>query len=165
LDFSSLFSICVLRDILGTLIVSLAGGERLLHPELLAFVAEAASRPEIVRVSVSTNGLELLSEPALLEKLHKMDVCISLQLDGFDENAYEVLRGRPLLREKLAILRLLKEESITTSLTMTAAGGVNEDPFHPMLDQLFAHEHIVSLMIQPAALGHPARCPTPPFVH
>jgi len=139
-------------------VLNLSGGEPLLHPDLLAFVAEAASRPEIVRVSISTNGLRLRVEPKLLRALHEMDVCISLQLDGFEEKAYEVLRGRPLLREKLEILRLLEEENVTTSLTMTAAGGVNDGQFRPMLDQLFSHEHIVSMMIQPAAFeGRGAR--------
>jgi MoaA/NifB/PqqE/SkfB family radical SAM enzyme len=38
----------------------LSGGEPLLHPRFLNFVDEALARPEIVRVSVSTNGLDLL---------------------------------------------------------------------------------------------------------
>jgi 7,8-dihydro-6-hydroxymethylpterin dimethyltransferase len=64
-----------------------------------------------------------------------------------------MLRGRPLLAEKLQILDLLKQSGITTSLTMTVAGGVNDDQFLAVLDYLFAQPHIVSLMIQPLAFA------------
>jgi hypothetical protein len=37
------------------------------------------------------------------------------------------------------------------SLTMTAAAGVNDDQFPYMLNYLFSHEHVISLMIQPLA--------------
>ena len=57
-----------------------------------------------MRVSISTNGLSLLRQPALLEALAARTVVISLQFDGFHDRVYEVLRGRPLLREKLAML-------------------------------------------------------------
>jgi uncharacterized radical SAM superfamily Fe-S cluster-containing enzyme len=132
-------------------VLNLSGGEPLLHPRLTAIVDEAVGREQIIRVSISTNGLRLLEDPGLLAALHERDVVISLQMDGFAERAYELLRGRPMLAEKLRILDALAEAGVTTSLTMTAARGVNEDQFRPMLDYLFANEHVVSLMIQPAA--------------
>jgi hypothetical protein len=132
-------------------VLNLSGGEPLLHPQLLAFLDEAQSRPEIVRVSISTNGLRLLSDPGLIRQLHTRDVVVSLQFDGFEERAYEILRGRKLLRQKFRILDALAEEGISTSLTMTAAGQVNDDQFPRMLDYVFSHEHVVSLMVQPIA--------------
>jgi len=132
-------------------VLNLSGGEPLLHPDLLAIIDKALARREIVRVSISTNGLRLLQDRTLLRELHKRNVCISLQLDGFSDRAYELLRGRPLVREKMQVLEILADEGISTSLTMTAAGGVNEDQFPAMLDYLFSHEHVVSFMIQPVA--------------
>ena len=44
---------------------------------------------------------------------------------------------------------MLKAGRVTTSLTMTAAYGANEDQFGDMLAYVFGTEHIVSLMIQP----------------
>jgi len=132
-------------------ILNLSGGEPLIHPELLTFVDEALARPEIVRVSISTNGLHFLSDADLLKKLHDRNVVISLQFDGFKEETYEVLRGKRLLHEKLRILKMLEEEGISTSLTMTVAGGVNDDQFSDLLTYLFSQTHIVSLMIQPIA--------------
>lgn len=132
-------------------LLNLSGGEPLLHPHLLEMIDEALTRKEIVRVSLSTNGLRFLDEPRLLQEIHKRHIVISLQFDGFDESTYKELRGRPLLREKLEILEMLKDCGITTSLTMTAAGGVNDNQFPEMLDYLFGHNHVVSLMVQPVA--------------
>lgn len=134
-------------------ILNLSGGEPLIHPDLLEIVDTALSRREIVRVSISTNGLALLDEPELVRELKRRDVVVSLQFDGFDEKAYEILRGRPLLKEKLAILDMLGETDIATSLTVTAAGGVNEDQFGAILDCFFSHRNIVSLMIQPISFA------------
>jgi uncharacterized radical SAM superfamily Fe-S cluster-containing enzyme len=134
-------------------ILNLSGGEPLVHPQALAFVDAALARPEIVRVSVSTNGLALLREPRLLRELARRQAVISLQFDGFSQRPYEVLRGRPLLDEKREVLARLAEAGVTTSLTMTAARGVNDDQFGPILDYFFAQPHVVSLMIQPLAFA------------
>lgn len=134
-------------------ILNLSGGEPLVHPQVLELIDEALSRPEIVRVSISTNGLALVREPRLLEQLQERNVVVSLQFDGFDPRAYEQLRGRPLLTEKRAILDRLRTCGTTTSLTMTVAGGVNDDQFPAVLDYFFAQPHIVSLMIQPLAFA------------
>jgi uncharacterized radical SAM superfamily Fe-S cluster-containing enzyme len=132
-------------------VLNLSGGEPLLHPRILDFIDEALSRQEIVRVSVSTNGLEFLENPNLLEEVKVRDIVVSLQFDGFAEKVYQVLRGRPLLSQKQEILAMLHDLDLTTSLTMTAALGVNEDQFPAMLDYLFQNAHVVSLMIQPLA--------------
>ena len=132
-------------------ILTLSGGEPLLHPQVLGLVDEVASRPEIVRTSISTNGLALLREPALLTALARRNVVISLQFDGFDDAVYEKLRGRPLRDEKRRILDLLAKAAVTTSLTVTLAGGVNERELGPILEYFFSQRHVVSLMIQPVA--------------
>jgi len=134
-------------------ILNLSGGEPLLHPELLRLVDQALSRPEIVRVSISTNGLAFLRQPELLARLRERNVVISLQFDGFRAEIYQTLHGRPLLSEKLRVLELLGESGITTSLTMTVAGGVNDDQFPAILEYFFSQPHIVSLMIQPMAFA------------
>ena len=130
-------------------VLNLSGGEPLIHPNLLEIMDEALSRQEIVRVSISTNGLELLRQPDLLRKLYERNVVISLQFDGFDDRTYEVLRGRKLLKEKLEILDLLADTGISTSLTVTAAGGVNDGQFPRILEYFFSQPHVVSIMIQP----------------
>ncbi len=132
-------------------ILNLSGGEPLMHPDLPAFIDEALSYPEIVRVSISTNGLRLLDQPEILSWLKDRNVVISLQFDGFDDNAYEILRGRKLLQEKLAILDLLAKADISTSLTVTAAGNINDGQFPKILEYFFSQPHLVSMMIQPVS--------------
>lgn len=134
-------------------ILNISGGEPLLHPRLLNLLDEAVSRPEIVRVSISTNGLGLLREPDLLPELARRHVVISLQFDAFDDCVYVILRGQPLLQKKLDILSRLSEANISTSLTVTVAKGVNDNQFPAILDYFFSQEHIVSMMIQPLALA------------
>lgn len=134
-------------------VLNLSGGEPLLHPDVIAFVDETLKRPEIVRVSISTNGLTLLNRPELASELHQRDVVVSLQLDGFDDRVYRALRGKPLLAQKQRILDLLAEKEISTSLTMTAAHSVNTDQFPQVVDYLFSHRHVISLMIQPLAFA------------
>ncbi|MFC1479578.1 radical SAM protein, partial [Planctomycetota bacterium] len=132
-------------------VLNLSGGEPFLHPEVLDIIDAALSRPEIARVSISTNGLLLLKDNNLLKELKKRNVVISLQMDGFDDRIYQALRGRPLLQEKRDILKKLKDLQSPTSLIMTVAGGINDDQFPEMLDYLFANDHIISFMIQPVA--------------
>ena len=134
-------------------VLNLSGGEPLLHPDLLTIVDEALAQPQIVRVSISTNGLELLRRPELIEQLRQRNVVVSLQFDGFDDRVYEILRGRRLLDEKREILARLAEAGISTSLTITVAGGVNEDQFPEILKYFFLESHIVCLTIQPIALA------------
>jgi uncharacterized radical SAM superfamily Fe-S cluster-containing enzyme len=134
-------------------VLNLSGGEPLLHPDLLSLVDEALSRPEIIRVSISTNGLKLLETPGLLQELHERDVVISLQFDGFDDRPYEILRGRKLLAEKLRILEMLAHSGGSASMTVTLAGGVNDDQLPRILDYYFAQPHLVSMMIQPLAFA------------
>jgi len=134
-------------------VLNLSGGEPLMHPGLVGLLDEALRRPEIVRVSVSTNGLALLTRADLLDALKQRNVAVSLQFDGFNDDVYTQLRGRPLLEEKLATLDRLAEWDIPTSLTVTAAAGVNDDQFGGLLDLLFGRDHVISMMIQPLAFA------------
>jgi len=134
-------------------ILNLSGGEPLLHADLLELIDDALARPGIVRVSISTNGLRLLARRELIDRLRERNVVVSLQLDGFDDEAYRTLRGRPLVTEKRRILDLLAEAGISTSLTMTMAGGVNDGQLPALLACFFSQPHVVSLMIQPLSFA------------
>jgi len=132
-------------------VLNISGGEPLCHPHFLDFANSALKRKEIVRISVSTNGLALLENDRLLNWFADNDVLISLQFDGFNDAVYEALRGKPLLDQKLRILDKLAARNISTSLTVTAAGTINEDQFPDILKLFFSRNHIVSVMVQPLA--------------
>lgn len=130
-------------------ILNLSGGEPLLHPKLLTLIDLALAKPGIVRVSISTNGLQLLRNKELLPALVTRGVTISLQCDGLDDTVTSTLRGRPLAEPKRQILKLLCEQGVSTSLVMTLQRSVNEHCIRELVDLLFSKKNIVSLMIQP----------------
>ncbi|OFX23136.1 MAG: hypothetical protein A2V77_01565 [Anaeromyxobacter sp. RBG_16_69_14] len=136
----------------GTIhMLTLSGGEPCTHPDLLA-VVDAVRRPEVGLVSLSTNGLRLETDDALLEGLCQRQVVISLQFDGFEPATHEALRGQPgLAARKERLLARLLARGARLSLTMTLARGVNEHEVPRVLDRLLGHESIVSLMVQPLA--------------
>ncbi len=129
--------------------LTLSGGEPTSHPDFLAIV-DAAKRPEIGILSVSTNGLNLARNEDLIKALRDRDVVISLQLDGFTPQTTEALRGRPELASmKRVLVDKILELGGRLSLTTTLAKGVNEHEIPAMLDLLFGHDQVVSLMVQP----------------
>ena len=132
-------------------IVNLSGGEPTLHPELPALL-DLACRPEIGRVSISTNGRRLAADPQLRRELARRGVYVNLQLDGLDEGASRSLRGTdgdPAL--KLGLLDALEQDGVPTTITLTVARGVNEHLLGGALDLLLRRDHVLSLMVQPAA--------------
>lgn len=131
--------------------IALSGGEPTTHPALLELI-DRATRPEIGRVVLLTNGLRLARDPALARALKERGVYVSLQLDGFSPRVHERLRGRDLTAEKATVLRVLEELAIPTQLIFVAARGVNEEELGPVVELFLTKEHVLSLNVQPLAL-------------
>jgi uncharacterized radical SAM superfamily Fe-S cluster-containing enzyme len=132
-------------------VINLSGGEPTVNPHFRDIVAECASRKEILRVSVSTNGLILAHDLDLLRFLADHRVIISLQYDGPGDAACQTLRGRPLLEAKLRLIESCAQLNASLSLTATVTRGVNEHQLVAIANLLFQHDHILSVMLQPAA--------------
>lgn len=132
-------------------VLNLSGGEPTVNPHFREIVDECLSRKEVLRVTVSTNGLNLLRLPDLLEFLAERGVVISLQFDSFSDETYRALRGRPLLSQKLELIERISELDAAMSLTATVARGVNDDRLGELVTLLFERDNILSLMLQPAA--------------
>jgi uncharacterized radical SAM superfamily Fe-S cluster-containing enzyme len=152
-------------------ILNLSGGEPTLNPNFYDIIEECICRKEILRVSVSTNGLALASNPDLLKFLVKRRVIISLQFDGLNDNIYVAMRGRPMLREKMQIIEACAELDASMSLTVTVVRGVNDMFLGDITQLFFKYPNILSLMFQPAAyagsasrLGRPANAITLPDI-
>ena len=135
--------------------LTLTGGEPTQHPQFLEIV-DRCLRPEIGILSVSTNGLWIERNEDLLRALRDRGVVISLQLDGFDDQACQRLRGQPGLgeRKRRAVERLLALGG-RLSLTFTLAKATNEHELPAVLQLLFKEEQILSLMVQPLATMGP----------
>ena len=135
--------------------LTLTGGEPTQHPRFLEIV-DRCLRPEIGILSISTNGLWIERDEDLLRALRDRGVVISLQLDGFDNQACQRLRGQPGLgeRKRRAVDRVL-ELGGRLSLTFTLAKDTNEQELPAALQLLFKEEQILSLMVQPLAIMGP----------
>jgi 7,8-dihydro-6-hydroxymethylpterin dimethyltransferase len=145
----------------GTLeLINLSGGEPTLHPEIRDIVG-LCGRPEIVRTSISTNGLRLAEDDALLDFLVDHNVLVSLQFDGFSGDVLRRLRGADILPAKEKLLEKMEKRQAPLSLVVTVAKGVNEGEIGRILDYFFGHDHVVSLMFQP--LSRTGRREGPPF--
>lgn len=111
-------------------VLQISGGECLMHPEFLE-ILEEITKYDVGRIVINTNGLELIKNDrvfsAIKKHLDKIDVY--LQFDGFDDEVYKMLRGKPLLKEKLEILNKLNDNDIKISLAVTVyQGNLKEIP-------------------------------------
>lgn len=108
-------------------LVQISGGEPTLHPEFLAILDEARSRP-IRHVMINTNGLRIAREPDFVAQLaeRKRGLEIYLQFDSLERDALVNLRGADLRRVRQAALENLERHNISTTLVVTVKRGVND---------------------------------------
>lgn len=106
-------------------LVNFTGGEPLLHPQI-ADIVELCQARGIHRVSVCTNGIRLVKDRALLERLARLEVRIALSFDSFEKHADYALQGANLVDLKLECLRLLAEYDVDTTLIPVMTKGYND---------------------------------------
>lgn len=108
----------------GSRLIIISGGEPTVRedlPEIIKAIVESGNTPELY-----TNGLKL-ADRKYVKKLKDAGLkIIGLSFDGFDDFAYDVLRGRKLLEEKLKALKNLREEGMTVWLIPVIGRGLNE---------------------------------------
>jgi uncharacterized radical SAM superfamily Fe-S cluster-containing enzyme len=131
-------------------VLMLSGGEPTLHPNFALLLTELTSR-NIVRILVNTNGIRLARDDALLESIRRYAdrVEVYLQFDGFSERAHRVHRAADLRTLKTLAVERLSEAGIFTTLTMTAALGVNDDEIGAVVDYALATPYVGGVSIQP----------------
>ncbi len=111
----------------GPFNIQLSGGEPTLREDL----------PEIIWLGrqkgftffqLNTNGIRLAAEPDYAKSLKAVGLnTVFLQFDGMSDAVYEALRGRPLLREKLAAIESCAAAGLGIVLVPVIAPGVNEE--------------------------------------
>jgi uncharacterized radical SAM superfamily Fe-S cluster-containing enzyme len=131
--------------------VNLSGGEPTIHPQFLEFL-DMARRPEIARVSISTNGVRIANDLGFCEELARRKVYVNLQLDALRNPELRVLRGvgdQEGLKQRA--LANLEKTGCRTTIVSTVAKGVNDQQIGDCVRLLFERDFILSLMFQPAA--------------
>jgi len=131
--------------------VALSGGEPTIHPEFLELL-DLARRPQIARVSISTNGLRIASDLDFCRELARRNIYVNLQMDALRNPALRQLRGGGDHRAvKERALANLEAAGVRTTIVSTVARGVNDDQIGDCIRLLFERDFILSLMFQPAS--------------
>jgi uncharacterized radical SAM superfamily Fe-S cluster-containing enzyme len=76
--------------------------------------------------ALHTNGIKLADEDFVRALAEAGVDEVFLQFDGLDDEANKTLRGRPLLKTRMATLANLRKHGIATRLIVVVARGVNE---------------------------------------
>jgi uncharacterized radical SAM superfamily Fe-S cluster-containing enzyme len=131
-------------------VLMLSGGEPTLYPQLAELLDAVTARP-IVRILINTNGLRIAEDDGLLAllKRHRERVEVYLQYDGETAEASQFHRGADIRRFKERALNRLSAAGIFTTLTMTAALGVNDDEIGVVIKRAFDTPYVGGVTIQP----------------
>jgi uncharacterized radical SAM superfamily Fe-S cluster-containing enzyme len=131
-------------------VLMLSGGEPTLYPHLAELLEAVTARP-VVRILVNTNGLLIAQDDALLALLtkHRERVEVYLQYDGGSAEASTYHRGADIRRFKDRAIERLSAAGIFTTLTMTAALGVNDDEIGFVLKRALDTPYVGGVTIQP----------------
>ncbi|MGZ8736614.1 MAG: radical SAM protein [Nocardioides sp.] len=131
-------------------VLMLSGGEPTLYPWLAELLAAVVARP-VVRILVNTNGLRVAQDDGLLALLerHRERVEVYLQYDGSSADASTHHRGADIRRFKERAIERLSGAGIFTTLTMTAALGVNDDEIGHVLKRALDTPYVGGVTIQP----------------
>lgn len=128
-------------------VLNISGGEPALHPYLTDFI-EIAVNKGVTQVSLSTNGIDLLTNSKLRHRLKELNIIVTLQFDSFDDKAYQCMRGTNLAQQKQELIRLLELENMNYSLVCTVVKGVNDGEVKDIAD-FFFRSSALTLMFQP----------------
>ena len=131
-------------------VLMLSGGEPTLYPQLAELLDEVARRP-VVRILVNTNGLRIAQDDDLVALLakHRERVEVYLQYDGESAEASTHHRGADIRRFKERALDRLSAAEVFTTLTMTAALGVNDDEIGVVVKRALDTPYVGGVTIQP----------------
>ncbi len=131
-------------------VLMLSGGEPTLDPWLEQLLEHLVTRP-IVRILINSNGLRIANDDAFVETLkrHRERVEIYLQFDGESAEASAFHRGADIRRFKERALERLSDAGVFTTLTMTAALGVNDGEIGAVIRRAMQTPYVGGVTIQP----------------
>jgi uncharacterized radical SAM superfamily Fe-S cluster-containing enzyme len=133
-------------------VLQISGGEPTVHPRLLEIV-RLAKDMGIASVMVNTNGIRIAEDEHLADQLAAVEPTppsVYLQFDGFKDDFYTAIRGRPLLDVKMKAIERLTARGIKVALVSTIMRGWNEDQVGAICDFAIRNPGIRSVNFQPA---------------
>ncbi len=110
----------------GPFNIQLSGGEPTVRDDLPQIIALGREKG-FSFFQLNTNGVRLANEAGYAKLLKEAGVsCAFLQFDGFRDETYTKLRGRPLLGEKLRAVENCESAGLPVVLVPTVVPGVND---------------------------------------
>ncbi|MFN7954003.1 MAG: radical SAM protein [bacterium] len=125
----------------------LIGGEPTRRKDLPEILRALHGRGYVARVT--THGERFLDRDYLRTLVDAGMRWVILQFDGFHDDIYKTLRGKPLLAKKRRILDALHEEGVGVHLAVMVAKGINDREVGPILRFAVAHPAVKRVSFYP----------------
>jgi len=109
--------------------VQFAGGEPTVYPYFLE-AREAAHELGFAQIQVATNGVRMAQEPGFTQAMTDAGVhTVYLQFDGFDDEMYKEVRGKPMVDIKQRAVESVREAKPNMSICLvpTLVNTVNDN--------------------------------------
>lgn len=131
--------------------VLFSGGEPLLRKDLHEIV-QMAHKLGFMTI-LATNGIKIAENPEIAHKLKKNGLkIVYLQFDGLNDVAYQKMRGRDLLKDKLRIIEICRKYDIEIILVPTLIRDVNSNEVGDIIKFAAKNSDIIrGVVFQPIA--------------
>lgn len=117
--------------------ISLAGGEPTLRGDLFDIIKFSIKNKKIP--VLVTNGLKL-ADMGYVKRLEKSGLrLVNFSFNGFNDEVYERINGKKILKTKLGALNNLKQTKILAGMSMMIERGLNEQEVQKALDYCLAN--------------------------
>ncbi len=139
-------------------VLQISGGEPTIHPDIIK-ILEYLGQKGIRYPLLNTNGIKLADREFAKRVSQTMEndepyigtPIIYLQFDGFNDDIYKKLRGRPLLDKKMKAIENCREFGMNVTLVPTIVKGINDQEIGAIIDLALNDRNIKMINFQPGA--------------
>lgn len=128
-------------------LINITGGEPGLHPRLPEML-DRCRRPEIGRITMNTNGLELARDRGLAQELAGRNVYAVLSFNTHEGATSRAIHGRDIVPVKMQALEILKRHAVPTTLLNVMIRDVNDHEIGRVIETAMREDFIRSVTVQ-----------------
>jgi len=132
-------------------VIQISGGEPTLHDNIIEIIEYARERFQYVMLN--TNGIRIAEDEDFVKELSKFKgrFEIYLQFDSFNDEVYNIIRGRNLKKIKETAINNLGKYNIPVTLVMTLERDLNDKEIGKVITYGLDTSNIRGVNIQPVA--------------
>ncbi|PKM82780.1 MAG: hypothetical protein CVU89_04575 [Firmicutes bacterium HGW-Firmicutes-14] len=128
-------------------LINITGGEPTMHPNL-AELLKIAKRPEIGRITVNSNGLNLARDEDLVRELAGLGAYVILSFNTLDAEVSRKMHGENIVDIKLQAMEYLEKHNVSTTLLAVAVKGLNDHELGKLADMVMTKDFLRSFTVQ-----------------